>query len=219
MPRICHRIYSIPKFPNTRNYMIKCVFFVYIAIELILYFRLNSIHVFCVSFPSLHSFLCLPLNLRIIQALIPDIQCAHCVRSVHVYLVYLFIVCHWYIRFAVIETGLVCAFYFFPSCRYWSDWNVFFFNRIMLKLRAYLHSKLQTHVIIHIHFVWILHIIHIHSCEFFGVIFCGFQIRGSTFFFFITRSLIYANWIRRLNDKLHRYVPYYYDSNLKLRLV
>lgn len=74
-----------------------------------------------------------------------------CVRDVRVYLVYLFIVCYWYIRFAVIETGLVCAFYFYSSSRYCGPTEIFFFLFESYHAQIACWSTLQTHVFIHIH--------------------------------------------------------------------
>lgn len=139
-------------------------------------------------------------------ALISDIQCAHCSRPVRVYLVYLF-VCHWYIRFAVIETGLVCAFYFYSSSQYWSYRNVYFLivscsNCVLIytpNSRRYVYRFL--------------------SFAFFCLRFWirGFGFAVWHFLFFVTRSLTYANWIRWLNDKPYHIIII--DSNLTPLLI
>lgn len=128
----------------------------------------------------LHFVFCLPLSLHMNLALISDIQCAR-LSSLFIYCVPLiYSVCgNWdrsslYVLFLFIKSVLtdarVYTIHMYSELtnalinsvvnlsmqslieKYDDDRNDISFHRIMLRLRADLHSKLQTHIILHIHF-------------------------------------------------------------------
>lgn len=146
-------------------------------------------------FPFLLRSLCLPLNLHINLALISDIQFAPCARlsSLFIYCVPLiYSVCgNW-------DRSRLCALFLFIKSVLVGLKCIFLIESCSNCVLIYTPNSKLTSLYIFILTVYVF-------CCFFAV---------WHFLFFVARSLIYANWFRWLNDKFHRYVPYYYDSKL-----